>query len=82
MLAVNFLILALGVLVALLACFAMFIEEAFFPGVPMVRQEAAKAGAANDSPSAKLRNRTARRHQSAPRRWALNRRVGIRHFST
>ena len=82
MLAINFFILAFGVLVAFLACFAMFIEEAFFSGVPMVRQEAAKTGAANDSPSAKIRNRTARRDQSDPRRWALHRRVGIRHFST
>jgi hypothetical protein len=82
MFAVSFLILALGVLVTFLACIAMFIEEAFAPGMSMVRQEAARAEAANDSRSAKRRQRTARRNESIPRRWALHRQVGTRRFST
>ena len=82
MLAVNFIILALGVLVAFVACFAMFIEEAFAPSAPLVQRMAAKTNAANDSLSARTRRPTARRNRSIAHRWGLNRRVGIRHFST
>jgi hypothetical protein len=81
MLAVNFLILALGVLVTFLACFAMFIEEAFPCRVPLVRQEAAKTNASSDLLKRKAWRSTPRRNQAMPRRMALNRRVGVRNFS-
>jgi hypothetical protein len=81
MLTVNFLILAFGVLAILLACFAVFIEEAFSPCVSKVRQETTKTAEVHDLLSVKTRQRTMRRNQSVPRRWALHRQVSIRHFS-
>jgi hypothetical protein len=82
MLTVNFLILAFGVLATFLACFAVFVEEAFSPGVSKVRQESAKAGEARDSLSVKTHQRTMPRNQSVPRSWALSRQFNSRRFST
>ena len=79
MLALNLLILALGVFITFLACFAMFVEEAFFPSSRMVPYEVAKAGVAHDPVTVKARQQTAQRNRPVPRRWESGRQVSIRH---
>jgi hypothetical protein len=79
MLALNLLILALGVFITFLACFAMFIEEAFFPRAPMIPQDVAKPRVAHDPVAVKLRKRTAHRNRPVPWCWESRRQVSIRH---